>query len=242
MIRMLVVGYVFAIRSERPICREVQVNLAYRWFCKLGIEDAIPDHSAFSRARNGRFPEGDIFSSRVRAGRRGVDRGWSGWRRIFAVDASLIQVDANKQRSVAGQDWRPMRCASDSRLGRRPRGYGPSSGDLACRWSALTRAMPKQCLRCRSTRATATMLLGSPVSCRPVGSRRCMLRMSTATQSGRYWSAGRCWSRSSAISRTMFAALTLVPVAGGIGVFSRHAQLPHVVTNSSSGGDQIGIR
>ena len=50
MIRMLVVGYVFAIRSERLICREVQVNLAYRWFCKLGIEDAVPDHSAFSRA------------------------------------------------------------------------------------------------------------------------------------------------------------------------------------------------
>jgi transposase len=49
------VGYVFAIRSERLICREVQVNLAYRWFCKLGIEDAIPDHSAFSRARNERF-------------------------------------------------------------------------------------------------------------------------------------------------------------------------------------------
>ena len=45
MIRMLVVGYVFAIRSERLICREVQVNLAYRWFCKLGIEDAVPDHS-----------------------------------------------------------------------------------------------------------------------------------------------------------------------------------------------------
>jgi hypothetical protein len=50
MIRMLMVGYVFAIRSERLICREVQVNLAYRWFCKLGIEDTIPDHSAFSRA------------------------------------------------------------------------------------------------------------------------------------------------------------------------------------------------
>jgi Transposase domain (DUF772) len=61
MIRMLVVGYVFAIRSERLICREVQVNLAYRWFCKLGIEDAIPDHSAFSRARNERFREGEIF-------------------------------------------------------------------------------------------------------------------------------------------------------------------------------------
>jgi transposase len=51
MIRMLIVGYAFAIRSERAICREVQVNLAYRWFCGLSIEDKIPDHSAFSRAR-----------------------------------------------------------------------------------------------------------------------------------------------------------------------------------------------
>src|SRR3984957_12138337 len=66
MIRMLVVGYVFAIRSERLICREVQVNLAYRWFCKLGIEDAIPDHSAFSRARNERFREGDVFRCGVK--------------------------------------------------------------------------------------------------------------------------------------------------------------------------------
>jgi hypothetical protein len=57
----LVVGYVFAIRSERLVCREVPVNLAYRWFCKLGIEDAVPDHSAFSRARNERFREGDVF-------------------------------------------------------------------------------------------------------------------------------------------------------------------------------------
>jgi transposase len=51
MIRMLVVGMSLAIRSERLICPEVQVNLAHRWFCKLGIEDAIPDHSAFSRAQ-----------------------------------------------------------------------------------------------------------------------------------------------------------------------------------------------
>jgi len=61
MIRMLIVGYVFAIRSERLLCREVQVNLAYRWFCGLSIEDKIPDHSAFSRARNERFRNSDIF-------------------------------------------------------------------------------------------------------------------------------------------------------------------------------------
>ena len=61
MIRMLIIGYVFAIRSERQLCREVQVNLAYRWFCELGLEDTLPDHSAFSRARNERFRESDIF-------------------------------------------------------------------------------------------------------------------------------------------------------------------------------------
>jgi len=61
MIRMLIVGYVFAIRSERRICAEVQVNLAYRWFCKLGIEDRIPDHSVFCRARHERFRESDAL-------------------------------------------------------------------------------------------------------------------------------------------------------------------------------------
>src|SRR5215467_8611926 len=61
MIRMLIVGYVFAIRSERRLCSEVQVNLAYRWFCKLGIEDTIPDHSAFCRARHERFRESDAL-------------------------------------------------------------------------------------------------------------------------------------------------------------------------------------
>jgi transposase len=82
MIRMLVVGYVFAIRSERLICREVQVNLAYRWFCKLGIEDAIPDHSAFSRACNERFREGEVFR---RVFERVVEAciGRSGWWRRF---------------------------------------------------------------------------------------------------------------------------------------------------------------
>ena len=61
MIRMLIIGYVFGLRSERLLCRELQVNLAYRWFCKLGIEHKIPDHSAFSRARNERFRDNDIF-------------------------------------------------------------------------------------------------------------------------------------------------------------------------------------
>jgi transposase len=61
MIRMLIAGYVFAIRSERQLVREVQVNLAYRWFCGLGLEDKVPDHSAISRARNERFRDIGIF-------------------------------------------------------------------------------------------------------------------------------------------------------------------------------------
>jgi transposase len=105
MIRMLIVGYVFAIRSERALCREVQVNLAYRWFCGLGIEDKVPDHSAFSRARNERFRDSDIFrrvferivSACIAAGLVGGEG--------FAVDASLIAADANKCRSTPGGEW-----------------------------------------------------------------------------------------------------------------------------------------
>src|SRR5262245_20509565 len=105
MIRMLIVGYVFAIRSERQLCREVQVNLAYRWFCGLSIEDKIPDHSAFSRARNERFRDSDIFrdvfervvETCIAAGLVGGEG--------FAVDASLIVADANKQRSIPGKEW-----------------------------------------------------------------------------------------------------------------------------------------
>jgi transposase len=105
MIRMLIIGYVFAIRSERALCRDVQVNFAYRWFCGLSIEDKIPDHSAFSRARNERFRDSDIF-------RRVFERvvgvclaaglvGGEG----FAVDASLVVADVNKQRSIPGSEW-----------------------------------------------------------------------------------------------------------------------------------------
>jgi transposase len=105
MIRMLVIGYVFAIRSERALCRDVQVNLAYRWFCGLSIEDKIPDHSVFSRARHDRLHGSDIFR-RVfeRVVEACITAGLVGGEG-FAVDASLIAADANKQRSVPGKDW-----------------------------------------------------------------------------------------------------------------------------------------
>jgi len=105
MIRMLIIGYVFGIRSERALCREVGVNLAYRWFCGLSIEDKVPDHSAFSHARNERFRDSGIFRSvfeRVVGACIGAGLvGGEG----FAVDASLIAADANKQRSTPGARW-----------------------------------------------------------------------------------------------------------------------------------------
>jgi transposase len=52
---MLIVGYCFGIRSERRLCEEVHLNLAYRWFCRLGLDGKVPDHSTFSLNRNGRF-------------------------------------------------------------------------------------------------------------------------------------------------------------------------------------------
>jgi transposase len=61
MIRMLVIGYCFGIRSERRLCEEVHLNLAYRWFCRLGLEDAVPDHSTFSKYRHGRFRDSGLF-------------------------------------------------------------------------------------------------------------------------------------------------------------------------------------
>ena len=109
MLRMLIIGYAFAIRSERAICRDVQVNLAYRWFCGLSIEDKIPDHSTFSRARHERFRESDMFrrvfervvEACIAAGLVGGEG--------FAVDASLIVADANKQRSIPGSEWNKTR-------------------------------------------------------------------------------------------------------------------------------------
>ena len=95
-------GYVFAIRSERRLCAEVQVNLAYRWFCKLGIEDKIPDHSVFCRARHERFRESDALR-RVFEGvvAMCIASGLVGGE-AFSVDASLIKADVDKNKRAPG--------------------------------------------------------------------------------------------------------------------------------------------
>jgi transposase len=107
MIRMLIVGYCFAIRSERRLCEEVHLNLAYRWFCRLGLEGQVPDHSTFSKNRHGRFRESDllrrVFETVVR---RCMEEGLVGGEG-FAVDGSLIKADANRQRGIEGDQWVP---------------------------------------------------------------------------------------------------------------------------------------
>ena len=154
MMRMLLVGYVFAIRSERRICAEVQVNLAYRWFCKLGLDGKVPDHSTFSRNRHGRFRHSDLlrhlFETVVR---RCMSEGLVGGEG-FAVDASLIAADANKQRSIPGDDWAPP---SDEDATRAVREYLEKLDDAA--FGAASEVTPKfissadPAARCRRGRA-----------------------------------------------------------------------------------------
>jgi transposase len=105
MIRMLLVGYCMGIRSERRLCEEVHLNLAYRWFCRLGLDGKVPEHSTFSKNRHGRFRESNIFRKLFETiVERCVAEGLIG-AEGFAVDASLIAADANKQRSVPSHNW-----------------------------------------------------------------------------------------------------------------------------------------
>ena len=112
MIRMLIVGYCFGIRSERRLCDEVHLNLAYRWFCRLGLDGAVPDHSTFSTNRHGRFRDSDllrkVFETTVQ---RCIAEGLVGGEG-FAVDASMIKADANRQRSVPGSQWQTPEAAN----------------------------------------------------------------------------------------------------------------------------------
>lgn len=107
LIRMLLVGYCFGIRSERRLCEEVHLNLAYRWFCRLDLTDRVPDHSTFSKNRHGRFRESELlrhlFESTVA---RCIEEGLVSGQRL-AVDASLIEADANKQNSRPKEEWDP---------------------------------------------------------------------------------------------------------------------------------------
>jgi len=147
MIRMLLIGYCFGIRSERRLCEEVQLNLAYRWFCRLSIEDSVPDHSTFSKNRHGRFRDAQTFRyvfEQVlhRCIKEGLVQGEG-----FATDASIVKADASRQQHHDGDDdddWGDPSRAVGEYLGSLDRSIPPggqpakkiSSTDPASRWTA----------------------------------------------------------------------------------------------------------
>jgi transposase len=146
MIRTLIVGYAYGIRSERRLCEEVKLNLAYRWFCKLSIEDAVPDHSTFSKNRHGRFRDSGAFRHLFEAVVcRAMQAGLVGGEG-FAVDASQVLADASRGRRVdaaEAPDWsdpklstRPVREYLDALDEERTPPKQISLTDPAARWTA----------------------------------------------------------------------------------------------------------
>src|SRR6202795_4783535 len=136
MIRMRIIGYYFGIRSERRLCEEVHLNLAYRWFCRLGLDGDVPDHSTFSKNRHGRFRQSDllrrVFETVLqRCIREGLVGG-----EAFAVDASLIRADANRQKGIEGEKGLPPYAA-----GRAIEEYLSALDDAA--FGAATEVTPK---------------------------------------------------------------------------------------------------
>jgi len=119
---MLIIGYCMGIRSERRLCDEVHLNLAYRWFCRLGLDGNVPDHSTFSKNRHGRFRDSDLlrrlFETTVE---RCMAEGLVGGEG-FAVDASLIRADANRQTGDPGSQGLPS--GADNRAVREYRRAG----------------------------------------------------------------------------------------------------------------------
>jgi transposase len=121
MIRMLIIGYSLGIRSERRLCEEVHLNLAYRWFCRLGLEDKVPDHSTFSNNRHGRFRESEAFRHLFEAVLKqcmaeGLVSGEG-----FAIDASIIKSDTGRDHSLPGNE--PINWKDDVRATRAVKEY-----------------------------------------------------------------------------------------------------------------------
>src|SRR5262249_30897720 len=135
MIRMLLVGYCYGIRHERRLCQEVALHLAYRWFCKLDLDDKVPHHSTFSVNRLGRFREREILRhicERVVAAcmAAGLVKGEG-----FAVDASVMEANASRYHGKAPDelDWtdaqRQKRAVAEYLAGLEPEAQVPEHGD-----------------------------------------------------------------------------------------------------------------
>lgn len=151
MIRMLLIGYICGIRSERRLCQEVHLNLAYRWFCRLSLTDAVPDHSTFSKNRHGRFRDADLLRKLFEdVVRRCMAEGIVGGEG-FAVDASVIRADAHRQHGVASREeldaQNPSRAVTEYLAVLDDAAFGAATDvapkfispvDPAARWTAAT--------------------------------------------------------------------------------------------------------
>ena len=113
--RMLIIGYCFGIRSERKLCEEVRLHLAYRWFCRLDFNDAVPHHSTFSENRLNRFRESDILRHIfervvIAAMAMGLVKGEG-----FAVDTSVMEANASRYHGKAPRKRRARKCGAEYR-------------------------------------------------------------------------------------------------------------------------------
>ena len=107
LIRMLLVGYLYGVRSERRLCEDVDLNLAFRWFCRLGLDGSVPDHSTFTKNRHGRFRESGLMRELFeRVVEQCLATGLAGTEHVV-VDGSHVKADANKQRCVKTADDLP---------------------------------------------------------------------------------------------------------------------------------------
>jgi hypothetical protein len=137
MIRMLIVGYAFGIRSERRLCEEVHLNLAYRWFCRLDLTDPVPDHSTFSKNRHGRFRDSNLFRHLFEeVSRAASPRAW--WEARPSGRCLAHQGRCQPLHQGRGAEWSPPR---------RPRARPRST---STRSTTQPSARPRRCSRRRS--------------------------------------------------------------------------------------------
>jgi transposase len=108
LLRLLLVGYLYGITSERRLMEEVRMHLAYRWFTRLGFEQEIPDHSTFSQNRHGRFRQSRVFREVFeeivrRCWEAGLVEGQN-----LAVDGTTVEANASRQSRVPREQWKEV--------------------------------------------------------------------------------------------------------------------------------------
>ena len=112
MVRMLLVGYLYGVRSERRLCEDVDLNLAFRWFCRLGLDGRVPDHSTFTKNRHGRFRDSDIMREVFeRTVELCLDCGLAD-AALVAVDGTHVSASASSERHVKSADDLPREGAT----------------------------------------------------------------------------------------------------------------------------------